>query len=90
MVAHPDLIQRPIVERGARVTYTDPWVPTVREGAHTLTSVTFAEALRTGFDCGVIITDHSAFDYAQLAALPLIVDTRNALKAYAGAQILRL
>lgn len=79
-----------LVERGARVTYTDPWVPTLHEGTHTLASVPFDDARHADFDCGVIITDHAAFDYAQLAALPLIVDTRNALKAYAGAHIVRL
>jgi hypothetical protein len=38
----------------------------------------------------VITTDHAAFDYARLAQLPLIVDTRNALKGASGPNIVRL
>jgi len=42
-------------------------------------------------DCTVIITDHSAFDYrGLLERAPLIVDTRNALKGYSSAKIVRL
>ena len=43
-----------------------------------------------GFDCAVITTDHTAFDYARLATVPLIVDTRNALKGFSGPNIVRL
>jgi UDP-N-acetyl-D-glucosamine dehydrogenase len=76
--------------RGATVSYTDPWVPHLDEGSHHLTSVDFDAALASGFDCAVITTDHVAFDYARLASVPLIVDTRNALKGYTGANIVRL
>jgi UDP-N-acetyl-D-glucosamine dehydrogenase len=42
-------------------------------------------------DCTVIITDHSAFDYRALVErAQLIVDTRNALKGYRSAKIVRL
>jgi UDP-N-acetyl-D-glucosamine dehydrogenase len=42
-------------------------------------------------DCAVIITDHTAFDYrGLLERSPLIVDTRNALKGYSSAKIVRL
>ena len=55
-----------------------------------MTSVDFDTALASGFDCAVITTDHAGFDYPKLATLPLIVDTRNALKGYTGANIVRL
>ncbi len=32
------------------------------------------------FDCAVIATDHTVLDYAAIGRLPLVVDTRNALK----------
>jgi len=72
------------------VSYTDPWVPNIREGHHRLQSVDVDSAIAAGFDCAVITTDHSAFDYPRLAKLPLIVDTRNALKGMTGANIVRL
>ena len=38
-------------------------------------------------DCVLIVTDHSAYDWAWIAEhAPLIVDTRNALKNVAGAR----
>ena len=79
-----------LIRRGAIVTYTDPWVPHVAEGHHSLTSIDTGTAIADGFDCAVITTDHTAFDYARLATLPLIVDTRNALKGASGPNIHRL
>jgi UDP-N-acetyl-D-glucosamine dehydrogenase len=76
--------------RGATVTYSDPWVPELHEGGHRLTSIDEQAAIAAGFDCAVITTDHAAFDYNTLAALPLIVDTRNALKGHSGDNIIRL
>jgi UDP-N-acetyl-D-glucosamine dehydrogenase len=79
-----------LIRRGAEVTYSDPWVGEIHEGHHHLKSVDVDTAIAGGFDCAVITTDHAAFDYARLAALPLIVDTRNALKGMTGANIVRL
>ncbi len=79
-----------LIRRGAIVTYTDPWVPRVDDGHHTLTSIDTDAAIASGFDCAVITTDHTAFDYARLATLPLVVDTRNALKGASGPNIHRL
>ena len=79
-----------LIRRGAEVTYSDPWVGEIHEGHHHLKSVDVGTAIAGGFDCAVITTDHAAFDYARLAVLPLIVDTRNALKGMTGANIVRL
>lgn len=79
-----------LVRRGATVSYTDPHVPELHEGAHRMSSVDADTAFDGGCDCAVLTTDHSSFDYARLATLPLIVDTRNALKDYAGSNITRL
>jgi UDP-N-acetyl-D-glucosamine dehydrogenase len=70
--------------RGARVSFTDPWVPTLQHGGRTWESVPFDEAMSdASIDCGVIATDHTVFDYARLVtAMPLIVDTRNVLRAF--------
>jgi UDP-N-acetyl-D-glucosamine dehydrogenase len=79
-----------LVRRGAEVTYTDPYVPTLSHGGHDLESVPFDRAIASPYDCAVVATDHRAFDYARIAALPLLVDTRNALKGFAQPSIFRL
>ncbi len=67
--------------RGARVSYTDPYVPVLQHGPVDLSSITLEAALGAGCDCAVIVTDHRIFDYPSIAArFPLVVDTRNALK----------
>jgi UDP-N-acetyl-D-glucosamine dehydrogenase len=68
--------------RGAQVSYPDPYVPPLRHAGHTLESVPFDTAVRNGLDCAVIAADHSCFDCAKVAAMPLVVDTRNSLRAF--------
>ncbi len=78
-------------QRGAVVSFSDPFVPLVEQGAMKLEAVAERDALDRGFDCAVITTNHQAFDYAALVArAPLVVDTRNALKGYEGANIVKL
>jgi UDP-N-acetyl-D-glucosamine dehydrogenase len=80
-----------LAKRGARISFTDPFVRTLGHEHHTLVSVPFDRALDEGCDCAVLCTDHSAFDYrAMIERIPLIVDTRNALKGFAAPAIVRL
>jgi UDP-N-acetyl-D-glucosamine dehydrogenase len=80
-----------LVRRGARVSYTDPYVPTLRHGKLSLSSVPEAEALISKPDCAVIATDHRVFDYTAIAReSALVVDTRNALKGHSGSHVFRL
>ncbi|MBM3775918.1 MAG: nucleotide sugar dehydrogenase [Acidobacteria bacterium] len=75
--------------RGARITYSDPYVPELKLDHTTLAAQ--PESLAAQADCVVIATDHSAFDYGELArSARLVVDTRNALKGRNGANIVRL
>jgi UDP-N-acetyl-D-glucosamine dehydrogenase len=75
--------------RGAELSYTDPYVPTLKEGTVSLQSV--AEDRVDGIDCAVIATDHKVFDYSAMPGrFPLIVDTRNALKGNTAKNIFRL
>ena len=77
-------------QRGARVTYSDPHVPILRLNGHKLSSINLEESAVVA-DCVAIVTDHTAFDYAFLVDhANLIVDTRNALKAYRSPNICRL
>jgi UDP-N-acetyl-D-glucosamine dehydrogenase len=69
-----------LLRRGATVSYTDSWVPTLTHAGHSFESVPFDQAVTSGVDCGVIATDHTNFDYRRIAGMPLVVDTRNAIK----------
>src|SRR5579863_213160 len=76
--------------RGARISYSDPFVPSVAIEGLKLQSVD-ALAASAEADCVVVVTDHAAFDYDAITAkAKLIVDTRNALKGKTGANIVRL
>ena len=76
-------------QRGAQVSYSDPHVPSLRLDGRTLEAE--PQAMAAAADCVVIVTDHAAFDYAGLVRqAKLIVDTRNALKGFDSATIVRL
>ena len=78
-------------QRGAVVSYSDPFVPAVGEGPLALEAAPAEEALAKGIDCAVIVTDHAGVDYAAIARrAPVVVDTRNALHGVEGAHIFRL
>jgi UDP-N-acetyl-D-glucosamine dehydrogenase len=71
-----------LVERGARVSYNDPYVPeTPRMRAHDLQmrSVELTAARLAAADCVLIVTDHGAYDYDWIVEhARLVVDSRNA------------
>jgi UDP-N-acetyl-D-glucosamine dehydrogenase len=72
-------------DKGARVSYADPYVPEVHgrewSGGHDIKAVDLTRGSMGQYDCIVIVTDHKAFDYdAMVAEADLIVDTRNAIK----------
>lgn len=76
-------------QRGATVTYSDPFVPSIRFDGYTLEAVPVEEAHNA--DCVVIITDHKDFNYdAVIANSRLILDTRNALRGRSAPNIVRL
>jgi UDP-N-acetyl-D-glucosamine dehydrogenase len=77
-------------ERGGRVTYSDPFVPTLRMDNAVLTAEPGLGPIDTA-DCVVIVTDHTGVDYAALSGrCKLIVDTRNALRGELAENIVRL
>ncbi|QDZ00537.1 nucleotide sugar dehydrogenase [Nitratireductor mangrovi] len=68
-------------DRGALVDYSDPNVPVfpkMREHKFDLKSVDLTPDVLTSYDCAVLLTDHSDFDYDLiLRHAQLIVDTRG-------------
>jgi UDP-N-acetyl-D-glucosamine dehydrogenase len=74
--------------RGAKMSYSDPFVESLEIGDLTLKSIA-PDSLDA--DCAVICTNHSAFDYdAIVKRYPLIVDTRNTLRGRTESSIFRL
>ena len=70
--------------RGAVLAYSDPHVPalpgTAWPGGVDLQHVDIAAAAPGSYDCVIIVTDHSAFDYAAIQVVgKVVVDTRNAI-----------
>ncbi|HKY32806.1 MAG TPA: nucleotide sugar dehydrogenase [Candidatus Polarisedimenticolia bacterium] len=72
-------------ERGARVDYHDPFVPTLPAGSAgpgpARRSVPLTASRLRGYDCAIIVTDHSGIDYqAVVDHSKAVVDTRNATR----------
>jgi UDP-N-acetyl-D-glucosamine dehydrogenase len=81
-----------LVGRGAKVSYSDPFVPRLRaDGAIPELEAIDPEEGACTADCVVIVTDHSGVDYPRIARQArLVVDTRNALKNLNCANVVRL
>ncbi len=71
--------------RGAKVEYNDPHFPEIPKLRHYnfqgMKSVPIDSKSLAGYDCVLIATDHTSYDYQAIVdAAPLVVDTRNATK----------
>jgi UDP-N-acetyl-D-glucosamine dehydrogenase len=77
-------------KRGAKVTYSDPYVPSIKIDGIVYKAEDLVPAAKVA-DCCVIITDHADFNYTALVdAAKLIVDTRNSLKNIKSEKVVRL
>jgi UDP-N-acetyl-D-glucosamine dehydrogenase len=84
-------IMKLLQDKGAVVSYSDPFVPTVHQGGLSLSNEELTPELLSDVDCIVITTAHSSVDYqAVVDAGTPIVDTRNALKGFTGDHIQKL
>lgn len=69
----------------ASVRYHDPHVPQLSVAGRLFKSERLTPALLKRQHCVVVVTDHSAIDYAAVVrSAQLILDTRNALRGYHG------
>jgi UDP-N-acetyl-D-glucosamine dehydrogenase len=76
-----------LTQKGAQMSYADPFTPQLTSGSTKLTAVELTSEAVGAADCVLILTSHSAFDYAMVSdRARLVVDTRNALKAYRNAK----
>src|SRR6476661_3932566 len=77
--------------QGAVVSYNDPFFPTVGKGRKYNLQMTCTPLDNLGqYDCVLIVTDHSDYDYQRIVReSQLVVDTRNALKGIDSPKIVR-
>ena len=76
---------------GAKVSYHDPYFPIVGRGRHYTLDMKCAslDDLKH-FDCTVIVTDHSSYDWEKIVEeSQLVVDTRNATRGIESPKIVR-
>jgi UDP-N-acetyl-D-glucosamine dehydrogenase len=74
-----------LTARGASVDYNDPYFPQLHKMRHydysQKKSVPLEAKTLAGFDCVVIATDHTSYDYSAIVEnSQLVVDTRNATR----------
>ncbi|HXY02566.1 MAG TPA: nucleotide sugar dehydrogenase [Terriglobales bacterium] len=78
-------------KEGAKVSYHDPYFPTIGRGRKydlKMSAVSLDNLWK--YDCVVIITDHSDYDYARIVReSTLVVDTRNATRGIISSNIVR-
>ena len=78
-------------DKGAEVSYYDPYVPAFEEDGWGLTSVDDPLASAKDVDCVVIVTDHEGVDYEAISnAAQLVFDSRNALRGEGGDKVVTL
>jgi UDP-N-acetyl-D-glucosamine dehydrogenase len=74
-----------LMEKGAEVSYHDPYVPRLEKGhgcTLEMTSVPVDAETIGDYDAVIILTDHSCIDYNMVVQrAQCVVDTRNATKA---------
>jgi UDP-N-acetyl-D-glucosamine dehydrogenase len=82
-----ELLQR----RGALVDYNDPFFPAVGRGRHYDLHMKSTPLDKIGeYDCVMIVTDHSSYDYTAIVReAQLVVDTRNATRGIDSPTIVR-
>ena len=76
---------------GAEVLYNDPYHPSVGHGRHYSLNMTSTPLDDLGqYDCVLIVTDHSDYDYQSIVdSSRLVVDTRNATKGIKARHLVR-
>jgi UDP-N-acetyl-D-glucosamine dehydrogenase len=85
-----DIIEE-LRERGAKVEYSDPFVPNAEFAGHKMRSQPLTPATLRRADCVVVATAHKQFPWSLiLRHSKAVVDTRNAFKGKTSPKITRL
>src|SRR5207248_7460128 len=76
---------------GAHVTYSDPYVPSLRLEGRSMSAIDPSPVVVRACDMVIIVTNHSAFNYAEIVKdAPLVFDTRNATDGIKASNLVRL
>lgn len=82
-------ILRLLQEKGAAVSYHDPYCPVIEDDGHTplvglpLSSVALTAGELGASDCVLVVTDHTGVDYEWVAGQAgLVVDTRGVMRRH--------
>jgi UDP-N-acetyl-D-glucosamine dehydrogenase len=82
-------IMKLLLEKGALVSYNDPWVPMLKSSRKynfQMKSTPITPEVLREMDAVIIVADHSAYDFAEIVKHSnLIIDTRNATSGIDGA-----
>jgi UDP-N-acetyl-D-glucosamine dehydrogenase len=78
-------------DKGAIVSYNDPYFPTVGRGRHYDLNMTNTPLDHLDqYDAVLIVTDHTSYDYRSIVEQSqLVIDTRNATKGIQSPRIVR-
>ncbi|HEV2304708.1 MAG TPA: nucleotide sugar dehydrogenase [Candidatus Acidoferrales bacterium] len=74
-----------LIERGAKLDYNDPFFPALHKMRHydysAMRSADISPKSLAAYDCVLIATDHSSYDYEKIVEnSKLVVDSRNATR----------
>jgi len=85
-------IMRLLMDRGAHIEYSDPFVPELTDGFDApLKSIKGLPDVCRDYDCVVVCTDHTDIDWVGVIdSSPLLVDTRNVTRGRNDSHIIRL
>jgi UDP-N-acetyl-D-glucosamine dehydrogenase len=85
------IVMKILKDKGAILSYSDPYIPSIREEGFALDSLELTNGHLGNVDCVVILTDHKEIEYGDVVkTASLVVDTRNALKGRDAGNIVRL
>ncbi|HEY7096540.1 MAG TPA: nucleotide sugar dehydrogenase [Terriglobales bacterium] len=78
-------------KEGAEVSYNDPYFPVIGKGRKYDLQMKCAPLEQLGqYDCVLIVTDHSDYDYAKIVKeSQLVVDSRNATRGITSPNLVR-
>ncbi|HIE16638.1 MAG TPA: nucleotide sugar dehydrogenase [Dehalococcoidia bacterium] len=78
-------------QRGARISYHDPYIPQLQLFQETFTSIELTEENLSAADCVIIATNHSCYNLEQIVACSkLVFDTRGATCGLTSSNVVRL
>jgi len=84
-------IIKKLISLGANVSYHDPFVPKIQIESHKLKSQQLSKREVKSHDLVLILTDHSAINYGQIAHdAKSIFDTRNVMKRYHSPNVIKM